>query len=194
MRVAIERLAWPFTGGTMTVRPTVLRAGTSARKFAIDVAGLDAEQFLQRFQIKNLNTTGKFDGVLPLIFEGATGRIVGGVLEARAGGGLIQYIGEVGQASMGAAGRLAFDALRRLRYRTLTLRLDGDLDAEIVTTIDFTGSNEAPLTAGSPLPMRATGLPFKFGVTVRAPFRALLGTAASFSDARAVIRAAKPVE
>jgi hypothetical protein len=29
---------------------------------------------------------------------------------------------------------------------------------------------------------------------VRAPFRALLGTAASFSDARAVIRAAKPVE
>jgi len=192
--VAIERLAWPFTGGTMTVRPTVLRAGTAARKFAIDVAGLDAEQFLQRFQIKNLNTTGKFDGVLPLIFEGATGRIVGGALEARAGGGLIQYIGEVGQASMGAAGRLAFDALRRLRYRTLTLRLDGDLDAEIVTTIDFTGSNEAPLTAGSPLPMRATGLPFKFGVTVRAPFRALLGTAASFSDARAVIRAAKPVE
>ena len=192
--VAIERLAWPFTGGTMTVRPTVLRAGTAARKFAIDVDGLDAEQFLQRFQIKNLNATGKFDGVLPLIFEGSTGRIVGGVLEARAGGGLIQYVGEVGQASMGAAGRLAFDALRRLRYRTLTLRLDGDLDAEIVTAIDFTGSSEAPLTAGSPLPVRTTGLPFKFGVTVRAPFRALLGAAASFSDARAVIRAAKPVE
>ncbi len=93
-----------------------------------------------------------------------------------------------------AAGRLAFDALRRLRYQTLALRLDGDLDGEIVTAIDFTGTNEVPLNAGSRLPLRATGLPFKFGVTVRAPFGALLGTAASFSDARTVIRAAKPVE
>lgn len=192
--VAIEQLAWPFTGGTMTVRPTVLRADVPDRTFTVDVDGLDAEQFLQRFQIKNLSATGKFDGVLPLVFERSTGRIAGGVLTARANGGLLQYVGEVGQASMGAAGRLAFDALRRLRYRTLTLRLDGDLDAEIVTAIDFTGTNEVPLATGSRLPVRATGLPFKFGVTVRAPFRSLLGTAASFSDARAVIRSAKPVE
>ncbi|UAJ08894.1 intermembrane phospholipid transport protein YdbH family protein [Glacieibacterium megasporae] len=192
--VAIERLAWPFTGGTMTVEPTVLRADVPHRTFTVDVDGLDAEQFLQRFQIKNLSATGKFDGVLPLVFERSAGRIAGGVLTARDGGGLLQYVGEVGQASMGAAGRLAFDALRRLRYRTLTLRLDGDLDAEIVTASDFTGTNEAPLQTGSRLPVRATGLPFKFGVTVRAPFRLLLGTAASFSDARAVIRSAKPVE
>ena len=192
--VAIEQLGWPFTGGTMTVRPTVLRADVPYRTFTVNVDGLDAEQFLQRFQIKNLSATGKFDGVLPLVFERSTGRIAGGVLTARANGGLLQYVGEVGQASMGAAGRLAFDALRRLRYRTLTLRLDGDLDAEIVTAIDFTGINEVPLATGTRLPVRATGLPFKFGVTVRAPFRSLLGTAASFSDARAVIRSAKPVE
>lgn len=192
--VAIERLAWPFTGGTMTVRPTVLRADVPQRTFTVDVDGLDAEQFVQRFQIKNLNATGKFDGVLPLVFERSTGRIAGGMLIARANGGLLQYVGEVGQASMGAAGRLAFDALRRLRYRTLKLQLDGDLDGEIVTAIDFTGTNEVPLATGSRLPLRATGLPFKFGVTVRAPFRSLLGTAASFSDARAVIRAAKPLE
>jgi len=189
--LAVERIAWPFTGGTMTVRPTVLRAGASRRTFTVDVDGLDAEQFLQRFEIKNLSATGRFDGTLPLAFEGASGRIVGGVLTARASGGVLQYVGEVGQASMGAAGRLAFDALRRLRYRTLRLSLDGDLDAEIVTGIDFTGTNEVPLTTGSRLPVRATGLPFKFGVTVRAPFRALLGTAASLGDARAVIRAAK---
>ena len=192
--VASERLAWPFTGGGRTVRPTVLRADVQHRTFTVDVDGLDAEQFLQRFQIKNLSATGKFDGALPLVFERSTGRIAGGALTARANGGLLQYVGEVGQASMGAAGRLAFDALRRLRYRTLTLRLDGDLDGEIVTAIDFTGTNEVPLATGTRLPVRATGLPFKFGVTVRAPFRSLMGTAASFSDARAVIRAAKPVE
>lgn len=192
--VAIERVTWPFTGGTMTVRPTVLRTGIAQRSFTVDVEGLDAEQFLQRFQIMNLNATGKFDGVLPLVFERSTGRIAGGVLTARSGGGLLQYVGEVGQASMGTTARLAFDALRRLRYRTLMLRLDGDLDGEIVTAIDFTGINEAPLNTGNRLPLRATGLPFKFGMTVRAPFRALLGTAASFSDARTVIHAAKPSE
>ena len=190
--VAIERLRWPFTGGTMTVQPTILRAGVARRNFTVLVDGLDAEAFLQRFEIKNLSATGRFDGVLPLVFDGASGRIQGGVLTARATGGLLQYVGEVGQDSMGAAGKLAFDALRKLRYRTLALRLDGDLDGELVTGIDFTGTNEVPIRPAGKLPFRAAGLPFKFGVTVRAPFRALLGTAASFSDARTVIRAAKP--
>jgi hypothetical protein len=42
--------------------------------------------------------------------------------------------------------------------------------------------------------VRAAGLPFKFNVTVRAPFRRLLGTAASFSDAREVIKSAAPAD
>ena len=190
--VAVERLSWPFTGGTMTVQPTLIRAGATRRSFTVLVDGLDAEAFLQRFELKNLNATGRFDGILPLIFDGATGRIEGGVLTARSTGGLLQYVGDVGQGSMGAAGRLAFDALRKLRYRTMSLRLDGDLDGELVTGIDFTGTNELPIRPAGRLPLRAAGLPFKFGVTVRAPFRALLGTAASFTDARTVIRAAKP--
>lgn len=190
--VAVERLSWPFTGGIMTVQPTLIRTGATRRTFTVLVDGLDAEAFLQRFELKNLNATGRFDGVLPLIFDGTTGRIEGGVLKARSTGGLLQYVGDVGQGSMGAAGRLAFDALRKLRYKTLTLRLDGDLDGELVTGIDFTGTNELPIRPAGKLPLRAAGLPFKFGVTVRAPFRALLGTAASFSDARTVIRVAKP--
>ncbi len=190
--VALERLRWPFTGGTMTMRPTVIRAGLARRSFTVDVDGLDAEAFLQRFELKNLSATGRFDGTLPLVFDGATGRIEGGVLSARTTGGLLQYVGDVGQGSMGAAGKLAFDALRKLRYRTLTLRLDGDLDGELVIGIDFTGTNELPIHPVGKLPIRAAGLPFKFGVTVRAPFRALLGTATSFSDARTVIRSASP--
>ena len=189
--VRIEAVRWPFTGGTLTVQPVTVRAGDTRRTFELAVDGLDAEQFLNRFQLSNLNVTGRFDGVLPLVFAGDVGRIEGGVLTARAGGGLLQYVGDVGQDSMGAAGRLAFDALRRLRYRSLSLTLDGDLDGELVTAINFAGINEVPVRAAGGLPIRATGLPFKFGVTVRAPFRALLGTAASFSDARSVIRATK---
>ena len=110
---------------------------------------------------------------------------------ARPPGGLIQYVGEVGADSMGAGGKLAFDALKRLRYNALALSFDGDLDGELVTAIRFAGTNEAAVAAAGGLPLSATGVPFKFNVTVRAPFRRLLGTAASFGDARAVIRAAQ---
>ncbi|MGI4878772.1 MAG: intermembrane phospholipid transport protein YdbH family protein, partial [Janthinobacterium lividum] len=192
--IAVERIRWPFAGGSLTLAPVTIRAGQTSRRFVLAVDGLDAEQFLQRFQLKNFNATGRFDGVLPLVFDGGGGRIDGGVLTARAGGGLLQYVGNVGQDSMGGAGRLAFDALRRMRYRALRLRLDGDLDGELVTAVDFVGTNEVPVRAAGPLPIRTTGLPFKFAVTVRAPFRALLGTAQSFSDARAMIRAGAPVQ
>jgi len=188
----IESMDWPFAGGMLRLQPVTLRTDERRRTLTLDVDGLDAAQFLQRFELKNVNVTGRFDGKLPLVFDGGVGRIDGGMLTARKGGGLLQYVGEVGQDSMGGAGRMAFDALRRLRYQSLALRLDGDLDGELVTAIDFAGTNELPIKPAGGLPLRAAGLPFKFGVTVRAPFRALLGTAASFSDARAVLHTAKP--
>ncbi|QXQ06964.1 YdbH domain-containing protein [Sphingosinicellaceae bacterium] len=186
---AIESLRWPYAGGALTLAPVTIRAGDLRRDFLLTVDGLDAQLFLQKFEIKDVNVTGIFDGRLPLVFADGHGRIAAGTLVARAGGGLVQYVGAVGGEDLGAGARLAFDALRRLRYKSLTLDLDGDLDGELVTQLRFTGTNEAQTTlGGGPLPIKATGLPFKFNVTVRAPFRALLGTAASFSDVRPLIR------
>lgn len=190
---AIEGIRWPYAGGTLALAPVTVRADDRRRNFLLTVDGIDAEQFLQRFEIKNLAVTGRFDGKLPLVFADGRGRIAGGRLVARKEGGLIQYVGEIGSAKTGAAARLAFDALRRLRYSSLTLDLDGDLDSELVTQLHFAGSNEAAATlAGGPLPVRATGLPFRFGITVRAPFRALLGTAASFGDVRPLLHVPPP--
>lgn len=188
--IAVETMRWPFAGGTLTLQPVVLRVGATRRAFNLAVEGLDAGQFLQRFDLKNLNATGTFDGALPLAFEANVGRIEGGRLTARPAGGTIQYVGEVGQDSMGGAARLAFDALRRLRYHALTLTLDGDLDGELVTAVNFAGTNEQAVRLGGALPIRSSGLPFKFAVTVRAPFRALLGSAASLSDARDILHSA----
>ncbi len=184
----VEDARWPFAGGTLTLRPVTISAGELRREFTLDVSGIDAGLFLQRFELEDVNATGTFDGTLPLVFDGSAGRVVGGTLTARNGGGLIQYVGDVGADSMGAAGRLAFDALKRMRYRSLSLSLDGDLDGELVTAVRFAGTNEAPVRPAGGVPLRAAGLPFKFNVTVRAPFRRLLGTAASFSDAREIIR------
>jgi hypothetical protein len=188
--IAIEDMRWPFAGGRLILQPVVFQAGAAQRRYVLAVEDLDAGQFLQRFDLNNLNATGQFDGVLPLVFAGTTGRIVGGRLTAQPAGGMIQYVGEVGQASMGAGARLAFDALRSMRYHALTLALDGDLDGELVTAINFAGTNLTPVKLGGSLPLQSSGMPFKFGITVRAPFRSLLGTMASFSDARSLLRAA----
>ncbi len=190
---AIASIRWPYAGGTLTLAPVTIRAGDVRREFVITVDGLDAQLFLQRFDIKNLNVTGRFDGRLPLVFADGHGHIAAGRLVARAGGGLIQYVGNLGSEQAGAAARLAFDALRRLRYDNLTLDLDGDLDGELVTQVRFAGSNEAAATlAGGPVPLKVSNLPFRFGITVHAPFQALLGTASSFSDVRPLLRRPVP--
>jgi hypothetical protein len=186
--IAIDSIRWPYAGGALVLAPVTIARGDTVRSFRLTAENLDAEQFLLRFDIKNLNVTGRFDGLLPLAFAGGRGRIVGGHLQARPGGGLVQYVGEIGSENIGAGARLAFDALRRLRYRNLGLDLDGDLDGELVTQLHFDGINEASTRIGGAAPIRATGLPFKFNVTVRAPFRALLGTAASFNDVRPLLR------
>jgi hypothetical protein len=187
--VAIDSIRWPYAGGELILAPVTIRVGDTSRHFRLTVENLDAQQFLQRFEIKNLNVTGRFDGILPLVFADGRGQIVGGHLEARQGGGLIQYVGEIGGENVGASAKLAFDALRRLRYRNVGLDLDGDLDGELVTQLHFDGISEASTRIGAGMPINSTGLPFKFNVSVRAPFRALLGTAASFSDVRPLIRA-----
>ena len=192
--VAIAALRWPYAGGTLELAPVTIRAGDARRDLLLTVRHLDAALFLQRFDIKNIRVTGRFDGRLPLVFVDGKGRIVDGRLMAQAGGGLLQYVGEVGGDDLGAGAKLAFDALRRLRYRDLSLALDGDLDGELVTRVQFSGTNETAASLGNgPVPIRATGLPFKFNVAVRAPFRALLGTAASFTDVRPLINPPTPV-
>ncbi len=59
--------------------------------------GLAADQFLLQFDFKNLNATGVFDGTLPMIFDERGGRIEGGRLAVRSGGGSIAYLGELSQ-------------------------------------------------------------------------------------------------
>src|SRR3546814_20714133 len=71
--------------------------------------------------------------------------------------------------------------------------MDGQLDGEIISNIMFNGSNDAPINpTGSAFPVQATGLPFQFNITVRAPFRALMSTAESFTDVRTPVRRALP--
>lgn len=189
-RVRIESLDFPFAGGTLALDPVTLDVAVADRAFTMRVIGLDAARFVETLKFENYAMTGLFDGVLPIMLSQDGSRIVGGRLASRPPGGTLAYVGGVGDNLPGAA-RLAFDALKAMRYQSLTLGIDGDLDGELVTSLAFSGESQQPVRAGGMLPAFAPGVPFRFNVAITAPFRRLLGTAAGLSDARPLIDAAR---
>jgi translocation and assembly module TamB len=185
--VKVERGDWPFMGGRLILRETMLNFGKpSAKRLTFEVVGLDARVFVDSLGFKEIGATGVFDGVLPMIFDENGGRIVGGRLDSRAPGGMLAYNGVVNRANLGTMGNIAFDALRNLRFKSMIVRLDGDLAGEFATrlTIDGVGLGESKTAKF----LRAIyRLPLKFNVTIRGPFRALIATAKAFRDPRHMI-------
>ncbi|MDB5662122.1 MAG: hypothetical protein JWN59_460, partial [Sphingomonas bacterium] len=192
-RMQVESGRWPFAGGELLLEPTSLDFGRpSERRLTFRIVGMDAAVFVQRFELKNLALTGIFDGVLPMVFDAKGGRIVGGRLAVRRGGGTLAYVGEVSNADLGMFAKLAFDALKSMRYDALAVELDGSLDGELISKVLFNGTNETPKEARRGLLAQLTGLPFRFNITIRAPFRGLLNSAQAINDPRALIGQALP--
>ncbi len=193
-RLAIESGAWPFAGGALLLDPTTIEMGEDReRRLTLRVSGLDAAKFIERLQFENLAATGTFDGVVPMFFDANGGRIAGGRLLVRRGGGTIAYVGEVSNAKMNVFAKLAFDALKSIRYNDLSIALDGPLDGEIVSRINFDGVNEAPLSPPKSFIARQfVGLPFVFNIKLTAPFRSLLNTARTVQDPTSLLERTLP--
>jgi hypothetical protein len=187
--VKIERGEWPFMGGRLILQETVLNFGhPSAKRLTFQVVGLDAHTFVQSLGFKELDATGTFDGVLPMIFDESGGRIVGGRLDSRPGGGSLAYNGVVNKADLGMMGNIAFNALRDLRFKSMIIRLDGDLAGEFAArlAIDGAGIGQSNQTQRIIRNLLAK-IPMRLNVNITGPFRALIATAKSFTDPRQVI-------
>ncbi|MCU6453662.1 YdbH domain-containing protein [Sphingomonas sp. A2-49] len=188
-RVQVDSGRWPFAGGTMTLLPTTLdftEAGARRMTFRLD--GVQADRFLGQFDFKNLDATGIFDGELPMVFDVAGGRIENGRLAVRAGGGSLAYVGDLTQKDLGLWGNIAFQALKSLRYRNLTIAMNGPLAGEMVTDVRFAGVTQGQGAKSNVIVRRLQKLPFVFNIRIRAPFRGLLDSAQAFYDPRRLIR------
>ena len=182
-RIRVEGGSWPFAGGKLVLHPTTLDfSAEHARRLSFDIVGVDAAVFLQSFVFDNINATGIFDGTLPVEFDGLGGRIVGGRIDARGGGGTLAYVGELSNRNLGAIANFAFGALRSLKYDDLTIVLNGDLDGEMVTDIRFGGVGQGEGATRNFLTNQVAKLPLVFNVKIRAPFRQLLTSAKGFYD------------
>jgi hypothetical protein len=181
--VKVLGASWPFSGGALTLDPTLLDFSQGhARRLTFNVNGMDAGQFIQKFDFKNLDATGVFDGTLPMVFDENGGRIENGHLAVRHGGGTVAYVGDLTQKDLGTWGNMAFQALKSLRYDSLDITLNGPLAGEMVTQVHFDGVHQGTGAHANFLVKRLMNLPFVFNVTIRAPFRQLIGSVQSFYD------------
>ena len=186
--VRIERGEWPFMGGRLILHETVLNfARPTAKRLTFEVVGLDAEVFVNSLGFAELDATGKFDGVLPMIFDEDGGRIVGGRLDSRPEGGSLAYNGVVNKANLGMMGGIAFDALRDLRFKSMIVRLDGDLAGEFAARLSIDGVGLGQTTTQRFIRGLLARIPLKMNVNITGPFRALIATAKAFRDPRQMI-------
>jgi hypothetical protein len=175
-------------GGRLILQETILNfAKPTAKRLTFEVVGLDAHTFVSSMGFKEIDATGIFDGVLPMIFDENGGRIVGGRLDARPGGGSLAYNGVVNKANLGTMGNIAFEALRDLRFKSMIVRLDGDLAGEFATRLTIDGVALGQTGTQKFIRSLLARIPLKMNVTITGPFRALIATAKAFRDPRQVI-------
>jgi hypothetical protein len=191
--VKIERGEWPFMGGRLILQETVLNFGRpTPKRLTFQLEGFDAKQFIDSLGFEGIRITGTFDGVLPMIFDESGGRIVGGRLDSRDPGGQFSYTGTKPEAGMVAG--LAFDLLSDIRYRSMTIRLDGDLAGEFATRFtirQISLANKGGFVAGL---VRGAfkNVPLQVNLNINGPFRALIQMAKGFKDPTTVISPVMP--
>lgn len=183
--VRLKDATWPFMGGTLQLRPVDLNfAVEEARRYTLEIVGLDAETFVTRMEFSNLTASGTFDGTIPLVFDtDGNGRIEGGLLISRQPGGNVAYVGELQYEDMGAIANFAFDALRSLDYRQMGITMNGNLTGEIITNVQFDGVSQGEGASSNFLTRRIAKLPIRFNVNIRSEFFELTQVLRSLYDA-----------
>jgi hypothetical protein len=179
-------------GGRLILHETVLNFGSpSAKRLTFELQGFNAKQFVDSLGFSGIELTGTFDGVLPMIFDENGGRIVGGRLDSRMPGGELKY---TGTKPAGLAPGIAFDLFSDIKYRSMIVRLNGDLAGEFATQLTIDGVSLGPthgLVAGL-VHSIFSKLPLRLNLNINGPFRALIQMAKAFKDPTEVIAPVMP--
>ncbi len=183
-KVQIEGGRWPFYGGELILEPTILDFDIKAkRELTFRLLGLDAEKFLAGYDLENLRVSGVFDGTLPMVFDAEGGRIVGGSLTSRAGGGEVSYLGQLSYEEMGVFANFAFEALRSIKFEEMQIGVEGNIAGEVVTQVKFRGLQQGSGAKRNFITKQLAKLPLEFNVRIEAEFLTLIGSLRALYDA-----------
>ena len=117
-----------------------------------------------------------------MIFNQQGGRIVGGTLISRGGGGEVSYVGDLSYENMGVFANFAFNALRSIQYKDLTVGINGDLGGEIITEVSFAGVQQGKGAKRNFITRQLAKVPIIFNVRISAQFLQLIGSVRGFYD------------
>ena len=183
-KVQIEGGRWPFYGGELILEPTILDFDIKAkRELTFRLVGLDAEKFLAGYELENLRVSGVFDGTLPMVFDAEGGRIVGGWLVSRPGGGEVSYLGQLSYEEMGTFANFAFEALRSIKFEEMQIGVEGNIAGEVVTQVRFRGLQQGSGAKRNFITKQLAKLPLEFNVRIEAEFLTLIGSLRALYDA-----------
>ncbi len=176
--------SWPFMGGTLYLHPVDLNLGAAERRrYVLEVKGLDAAIFVQTLELGNIAATGTFDGELPIVFdELGNGYIERGILNSRAPGGNLSYVGELTYQDLSPMANYAFEMLRRLDFRTMEIVIEGPLTGEIVSKIRIDGVRQGEAASRNIITRQLEDVPIQFNVNINAPFYKLIGSLKAMYD------------
>ena len=167
--IRVEDGRWPFMGGELVLRPVLLDyGGRDGQGYVFELIGLDAETFVAQMELSNIGAKGTFDGTIPIYFDAeGNGTINGGLLISRAPGGNVAYVGELTYEDLGTMANYAFEALRSLDYRQMSVELNGALAGEIVTNFQIDGVRQGSSASQNFVTRRLAKLPIRFKINVR---------------------------
>jgi translocation and assembly module TamB len=184
-KVQIEAGRWPFFGGELILEPTVLDFDVAAkRELTFRLVGMDAEKFLGGYELQNIRVSGVFDGTLPMVFDQEGGRIVGGWLVSRPGGGEVSYLGQLAYEDMGYFANFAFDALKSIQFEEMQIGVDGNIGGEVVTEVRFRGLQQGTLARRNYITKQLAKLPIEFNVRINAEFLKIIDVIRTLYDPR----------
>ncbi|GMN03608.1 YdbH domain-containing protein [Erythrobacter sp. MTPC3] len=167
--IALEDARWPFMGGTLILRPVTITYGTpGSQNYVFEIIALDAATFVAQMELSNIGAAGTFDGTVPISFDDdGNGVITGGLLLSRPPGGNVSYIGELTYEDLGAISNYAFQSLRSLDYRQMSIALDGNVAGEIITKFQIDGVRQGEGASRNFITRRLANLPIRFNINVR---------------------------
>lgn len=141
--VKVYSAHWPLGTGAIELEPFDWLYSAAENRVVMRMDKVSLGNFLDKIGEGSLQATGDIEGRLPIIMSGVEVKVDQGHLSVK-DGGTIRY--QTGQTNAAGASneyaKMAFDALKDFRYRSLIAKLDGPLDGAIEVGMEFEGSNK----------------------------------------------------
>lgn len=144
-KIGVERASLAFADGELFVADVVIDPRAKRQPVTLRAHDLDLAALLARAALPGLEGSGRVEGELPLVRDGAAIAVSGGLLRASAPGGTIHYTPSDSVRAMAASRPmdlgLAVEAFSDFRFEVLEAKVDGDLDDAMQVGLHVKGTN-----------------------------------------------------